>query len=63
MPVGIVAMAVAGVVSRWRIDRSWAGDDDGAVAVAASGVVAYMVIGEVAACQGDCNYCQCDCRN
>ena len=46
----------------WRIVYRGARDDYCPGGVAAGAVVANMLVGEVAACDCHCDYCQYDCR-
>ncbi len=63
-PAAVSAWIVAAVVVSARVAVrvgrvSWTGYDNCSVAVTAG---AWVVVGEVAACDGDADYCEYDCR-
>ena len=65
VPAAVPAWAVAAVVVAARVAVrigcvSRTRDDNCAVAVTVA--VAWVVVGEIAACEGDCDYCKYDCR-
>ena len=59
VPACVVAAVVTIRISGFVVYVSRAGDYNRSVAVT---VVTWVVVGEVAACEGDADYCEHDCR-